>query len=52
MESLERVARMQDDKLGKKWFGDCLGRERRADMLQIKRLDNAEGEFVALGVRR
>jgi len=43
---------MQDDKLGKKWFGDCLGRERRADMLQIKRLDNAEGEFVALGVRR
>jgi hypothetical protein len=26
---------MQDDKLGKKWFGDCLGGARRADMLKI-----------------
>jgi len=52
LDSLERVARMQDDKLGKKWFGDCVGGARRADMLKIKRLDNAEGEFVALGVRR
>ena len=49
---MERVARMQDDKPGTKWFGDCLGGARRASMMKIKRLDNAEGEFVALGVRR
>jgi len=43
---------MQDDKLGKKQFVDCLGEARGAGLLKIKRLDNAEGEFMALGVRR
>jgi len=43
---------MQNDKLGRNGLETVLGGVRRADMLKIKRLDNAEGEFMALGVRR
>jgi hypothetical protein len=42
---------MQNDKLGRNGLETVFG-IRRADMMKIKRLDNAEGEFMALGVRR